>query len=159
MEIVAEKRSTQMSSDVEEVKMPLSPLPPAKVSETEYSYTFVPKEIRPYTRSTSPKELSHNLYDPIIDAPFYYGEAVPFNFLAKALDMVSQSTGKGSKTIQTEIMCNVFRTVLCLKPDELVKVFYLSIGKFFPDHKGLELGIGDGLLNKAVAKATGLSDK
>jgi len=56
-------------------------------------------------------------------------------------------------------MCNVFRTVICLRPDELVKVFYLSVGKFFPDHVGLELGIGDGLLNKAVAKATGLSDK
>jgi DNA ligase-1 len=56
-------------------------------------------------------------------------------------------------------MCNVYRSIICLKPDELVKAFYLSVGKFFPDYKGLELGIGDGMLNKAVAKATGLSEK
>mmetsp|Transcript_29278 Transcript_29278/g.52390 ORF Transcript_29278/g.52390 Transcript_29278/m.52390 type:complete len:608 (-) Transcript_29278:2357-4180(-) len=56
-------------------------------------------------------------------------------------------------------MSNFFRSVAVLKPEQLVKAYYLSVSKLTADHKGIELGIGNETLFKAVAKATGLSEK
>lgn len=103
--------------------------------------------------------LSDERYDPIRDAPFKHGENVPFLFLSQAFEAVSTAGGKASKALQKEVMSNFFRSVAVLKPDQFLKAFYLCVGKFAADHKGIELGIGNETLFKAVAKATGLSEK
>ncbi len=55
------------------------------------------------------------------------------------------------------ILCNYFRSVILLSPKDLVASMYLCLNKVSPDYEGLELGIGDTILFKALAQATGRS--
>ena len=55
----------------------------------------------------------------------------------------------------TEILCNVFRTVIATTPGDLLPVVYLVANKVAPAHEGVELGIGEATLVKALAEATG----
>ncbi|KAG9449522.1 hypothetical protein H6P81_009487 [Aristolochia fimbriata] len=80
------------------------------------------------------------------------GEAVPFLFLARALDLISMESGR---IAITDILCNVFRTVMLTTPGDLVSLVYLSANKIAPAHEGLELGIGDAALIKALAESYG----
>ncbi|XP_068641595.1 DNA ligase 1 [Aristolochia californica] len=80
------------------------------------------------------------------------GEAVPFLFLARALDLISMESGR---IAITDILCNVFRTVMVTTPGDLLSIVYLSANKIAPAHEGLELGIGDAALIRALAEAYG----
>ena len=53
------------------------------------------------------------------------------------------------------ILCNYFRSVILLSPNDLVASVYLCLNKVAPDYEGIELGIGDTILYKALAQATG----
>lgn len=55
----------------------------------------------------------------------------------------------------TELLCNVFRTVIATTPGDLLPVVYLVANKVAPAHEGVELGIGEATLVKALAEATG----
>jgi hypothetical protein len=55
----------------------------------------------------------------------------------------------------TELLCNVFRTVIATTPGDLLPVVYLVANKVAPAHEGVELGIGEATLIKALAEATG----
>ncbi len=54
-----------------------------------------------------------------------------------------------------EILGNFFRSVTVLTPGDLVQCVYLCLNKLAPAYAGMELGIGETLLMKAVAQATG----
>lgn len=83
------------------------------------------------------------------------GEKVPFMFVAKGLDAISEESGR---IAITEIVCNMLRTVIETTPDDLVKVVYLLANKIAPAHEGLELGIGDASIIKALAEACGAKE-
>lgn len=55
----------------------------------------------------------------------------------------------------TEIMTNVFRTVMATSPQDLLPIVYLAANRVAPPHEGVELGIGDAAIIKALAEATG----
>ncbi|KAI9305046.1 ATP-dependent DNA ligase [Cunninghamella echinulata] len=55
----------------------------------------------------------------------------------------------------TEYVITLFIQVMRLSPPELLEVLYLCINKLCPDYEGLELGIGESLLMKAIARSTG----
>ncbi|KAF5196292.1 Dna ligase [Thalictrum thalictroides] len=80
------------------------------------------------------------------------GEPVPFLFLARAFDLIANESGR---IVITEIMCNVFRTVIATTPKDLIGVVYLSANKIAPSHEGIELGIGDSHIVRALAGAYG----
>lgn len=84
----------------------------------------------------------------------YWGkdEKVPFLFVARALDEISKETGR---IVITEIVCNVLRTVIETTPKDLLAVVYLLANKIAPAHEGLELGIGDSSIIKALSEAYG----
>lgn len=52
----------------------------------------------------------------------------------------------------------MLRSVVALSPPDLLPVLYLSLNHLGPPQQGLELGVGDGVLLKAVAQATGKRD-
>ncbi|KAK1426267.1 hypothetical protein QVD17_14937 [Tagetes erecta] len=80
------------------------------------------------------------------------GEHVPFLFLVRVFDEISKESGR---IVITEIVCNMLRTVIETTPDDLVPVVYLLANRIAPAHEGLELGIGDASIIKALAEACG----
>lgn len=58
----------------------------------------------------------------------------------------------------TNIMCNVFRTVLATTPQDLLAVVNLSANRIAPAHEGVELGIGDASIIKVLTEAYGRKD-
>ena len=55
----------------------------------------------------------------------------------------------------TELLTQFFVSVIETKPDELLMTVYLTINRLCPDYEGLELGIGESILIKAVTESTG----
>ncbi|GAB2275135.1 tRNA ligase [Dionaea muscipula] len=84
------------------------------------------------------------------------GERIPFLFIAKALDLVAGDT---RRIAITNIVCNLLRTVIATTPNDLLAVVYLLANKIAPAHKGLELGIGDASIIKALAEACGRKEE
>ncbi|XP_057866255.1 DNA ligase 1 isoform X2 [Cryptomeria japonica] len=91
-------------------------------------------------------------FDPRAAAFWKDGDNVPFLFLARALDLISNESGR---IAITEILCNAFRTVMATTPGDLLPVVYLSANKVAPAHEGVELGIGDAAIIRALAEAFG----
>ncbi|KAH6942261.1 hypothetical protein HPB50_002081 [Hyalomma asiaticum] len=91
-------------------------------------------------------------YDPVEDACWKKGAKVPYLALAITLDKIDGISGR-LRII--EVLSNFLRSVLILSPDDLVSAVYLCLNKIAPDYQGLELGIGESLLVKALAEATG----
>ena len=77
------------------------------------------------------------------------GERVPFLFLVKAFDAIDKESGR---IAITDIVCNMLRTVIATTPDDLLPVVYLLANKIAPAHEGVELGIGDASIIKALAE-------
>ncbi|ONK72742.1 uncharacterized protein A4U43_C04F22700 [Asparagus officinalis] len=128
-----------------------SPNPqPDNPSPSKKSKTLEPQE--------KPKDLSLELkkksadFDPRSAATWRDGDPVPFLFLARALELISNESGR---IVITEILANVFRTVIATTPGDLLATVYLSANRIAPPHEGLELGIGDASLIKALSEAYG----
>lgn len=94
-------------------------------------------------------------FDPKMVACWERGERVPFIFLSLVFDMISNETGR---ILITDIVCNMLRTVMDTTPEDLVAVVYLAANKVAPAHEGLELGIGDASIIKALAEACGRTE-
>ncbi|KAL6883745.1 hypothetical protein ACP4OV_011159 [Aristida adscensionis] len=95
-------------------------------------------------------------FDPMAAAYWKPGEPVPFLFLARALDLISNESGR---IIITEILSNVFRTVIATTPDDLLATVYLSANRIAPPHEGIELGIGDASIIRALSEAYGRKEE
>lgn len=94
-------------------------------------------------------------FDPKLVACWNQGERVPFLFLSLVFDLIANETGR---IVITDIVCNMLRTVMYTTPDDLVAVVYLSANRIAPAHEGLELGIGDASIIKALAEACGRTE-
>ncbi|XP_064960894.1 DNA ligase 1 isoform X2 [Musa acuminata AAA Group] len=95
-------------------------------------------------------------FNPKKAATWKDGEPVPFLFLARALELISNESGR---IAITEIICNVFRTVIATTPGDLLATVYLSANRIAAPHEGIELGIGDASLVKALAEAYGRKEE
>ncbi|XP_060241533.1 DNA ligase 1 isoform X3 [Meriones unguiculatus] len=143
--------------------------PPARAAKTLSSF-FTPRkaavkaEVKQEESSTPRKEEtkgtldptsynpSKNNYHPIEDACWEHGQKVPFLAVARTFEKIEEVSAR-LKMIET--LSNLLRSVVALSPPDLLPVLYLSLNCLGPPQQGLELGIGDGVLLKAVAQATG----
>ncbi|XP_069186184.1 DNA ligase 1 isoform X2 [Procambarus clarkii] len=93
-------------------------------------------------------------YHPIKDAFWKAQEKVPYLALAKTMELIENTSGR-LKTI--EILANFFRSVIVLMPDDLLHCVYLCLNKVAPSFEGIELGIGETILMRAIAQSSGRS--
>ncbi|CAF4219290.1 unnamed protein product, partial [Rotaria sordida] len=53
------------------------------------------------------------------------------------------------------VLSNSFRSVLSLSSNDLVHCVYLCVNKVAPEYDGIEIGIGETIIIKAIADSTG----
>lgn len=82
------------------------------------------------------------------------GAPVPYKFVADAFAKVEEISGR--LEIQA-ILTQLFRDIISSTPEDLVPTIYLCINKLAPAHLGIELGIGESILLKAMSQVTGRS--
>lgn len=80
------------------------------------------------------------------------GKPIPYKFLADAFSKVEEISGR--LEIQA-ILTDVFRNIIASTPEDLVPSIYLCINKLAPAHEGIELGIGESILMKALSQVSG----
>ncbi|CAH0043148.1 unnamed protein product [Clonostachys solani] len=82
------------------------------------------------------------------------GTPVPYAALCKTFSLIEMTT----KRLIIMEHCSLFlRQVMRLTPDELLPTVLLMINKLAPDYAGIELGIGESLIMKAIGETTGRS--
>lgn len=82
------------------------------------------------------------------------GTAVPYAALCQTFSLIEMTT----KRLVIQEHCALFlRQVMRLTPDELLPTVLLMINKLAPDYAGIELGIGESLIMKAIGETTGRS--
>ncbi|XVE79821.1 hypothetical protein DITRI_Ditri14bG0087200 [Diplodiscus trichospermus] len=158
--------STQVKSDQDNstdgIEKPVKDSPKTDLDETQKPPDS--KKIKVVNVSERNVELKGKIgvlkkkpadFDPKMVAGWEKGERVPFLFLSLAFDLISNETGR---IVITDIVCNLLRTVIDSTPDDLVATVYLAANKVAPAHEGLELGIGDASIIKALAEAFGRTE-
>lgn len=82
------------------------------------------------------------------------GEPVPYAALCTTFSLIEMTT----KRLIIQAHCSLFlRQVLRLTPDDLLPTVMLMINKLAADYAGIELGIGESLIKKAIGESTGRS--
>ncbi|WAQ83893.1 hypothetical protein PtA15_4A342 [Puccinia triticina] len=80
------------------------------------------------------------------------GKPVPYASLAHTFNLIDGTT----KRLEiTKYLTQYLIQVIDRTPNELLKVIYLCINRLCPDYEGIELGIGESLLIKAIGSSMG----
>lgn len=120
--------------------------------EAEESGEDEKPEVVEKARKTVQTKLAGKTKDPYPD--WKPGEPVPYAALCQTFSLVELT----SKRLEIMAHCSLFlRQVLRLTPDEMVPTVLLMINKLAPDYAGIELGIGESLIMKAIGESTGRS--
>lgn len=82
--------------------------------------------------------------------------SVPYLALARTLELIEATS---ARLKITEILSNFLRSVIVLSPDNLLFCVYLCLNKLAPAFEGLELGLAEKSLMKAVSQSSGRSNK
>jgi DNA ligase-1 len=112
------------------------------------------KKSKPATKAAKKTQikLPINTKDPYPD--WKAGEPVPYAALCTTFSLIEMT----SKRLIIIEYCSAFlRQVLRLTPDDLLPTVSLMINKLAADYAGIELGIGESLIMKAIGEATGRS--
>ncbi|KAJ4314830.1 ATP-dependent DNA ligase Cdc17 [Neodidymelliopsis sp. IMI 364377] len=123
----------------------------AKVEEDVLSSGEEPEEVKTKARkkvqttllSTSRKDLYPD---------WRPGEPVPYAALCTTFSKIEMTT----KRLEISAHCSLFlRQVMRLTPEDLLPTVMLMINKLAADYAGIELGIGESLIMKAISESTG----
>jgi DNA ligase-1 len=111
-----------------------------------------PEEIKRKAREKVQTTLKSNTKDLYPD--WKAGEPVPYAALCTTFSKVEMT----SKRLEILAHCSLFlRQVLRLTPSDLLPTTLLMINKLAADYTGVELGIGESLIKKAISESTGRS--
>ncbi|KEF52198.1 DNA ligase 1 [Exophiala aquamarina CBS 119918] len=126
-----------VSSEVEE---------PASASEAPKSKTSNKKVRKAQTTLPLPSK------DPYPD--WKAGDPVPYAALCTTFSLIELTT----KRLQITAYCSAFlQQVLRLTPHDLLPTIQLMLNKLAADYAGIELGIGESLIMKAIGESSGRS--
>lgn len=81
------------------------------------------------------------------------GDPAPYIHLARTFDLVEREKGKIKVT---SMLCNMFRSLLALSPEDVLPATYLCTNKIAPDHENMELNIGGSLVAAAIEDVCGV---
>ncbi|KAI0382854.1 ATP-dependent DNA ligase [Hypomontagnella monticulosa] len=109
-------------------------------------------EVAAKAREKIQTKLQSKAKDPYPD--WKPGTPVPYAALCTTFSLIELTT----KRLQITEHCSLFlRQVLRLTPDDFLPTVLLMINKLAPDYAGIELGIGESLIMKAIGETTGRS--
>lgn len=83
---------------------------------------------------------------------FKYSVRVPYLALARTFELIENES---SRLKMIEILSNFLRSVIVLSKDDLVACIYLCLNQLAPAYEGVELGVAETYLMKAIAQSTG----
>lgn len=83
------------------------------------------------------------------------GEPIPYLALANTLKEIEQNS---SRLKMIDILANFLQNVIHISPKELPTCIYLMLNQLGPAYEGLELGLGDSIIIKAICLATGRNE-
>lgn len=133
-----EKAATESASEAEQ--------------EVEESEDEKPEVVDKVRKTVQTKLTSKTTEDPYPD--WKPGEPVPYAALCKTFSLIELTT----KRLEIMAHCSLFlRQVLRLTPGDMLPTVLLMINKLAPDYAGIELGIGESLIMKAIGETTGRS--
>ncbi|GJE86143.1 DNA ligase I [Phanerochaete sordida] len=93
-----------------------------------------------------------------IEGGWKEGQPVPYAALAKVFALIESTTKRLEKTsLLTSFLLLVIQRSAPSDTESLLQAVYLCINRLCPDYVGIELGIGESLLLKAIAESTGRS--
>mmetsp|Transcript_3269 Transcript_3269/g.4502 ORF Transcript_3269/g.4502 Transcript_3269/m.4502 type:complete len:806 (+) Transcript_3269:52-2469(+) len=141
------KRSAPVKSEAQEEDNDNA----APKAEPEDEPEFTEEEAKQLKKALTGKFFSTK-YDPVKNASWKKGQPVPYLALASTFAEIEKIS---SRLKIIELLTNLFRSVIALTPQDLLPTIYLTINKIAPEYEGLELGMGESILMKAVAEATG----
>ncbi|KAL2499457.1 DNA LIGASE 6 [Abeliophyllum distichum] len=105
-----------------------------------------------YTDSGNYLLLPPERYSPIEHACWRKGQPAPYIHIARTFDLVEDEKGKLKAT---SMLCNMFRSLLALSPEDVLPAVYLCTNKIAPDHENMELNIGASIVVAALEEACG----
>lgn len=80
------------------------------------------------------------------------GESIPYSVLVDTFENIFKVSGRLDKE---RLFCKLFQSAILTTPSDLSSLIFLASNSVSPAYEGLELGIGDSLLVKAICEATG----
>ncbi|CAA9958353.1 DNA ligase [Pyrenophora teres f. maculata] len=108
------------------------------------------EEVKVKARKQVQTTLASNTKDPYPD--WKPGEPVPYAALCTTFSKIEMTT----KRLEILAHCSLFlRQVLRLTPKDMLPTVMLMVNKLAADYAGIELGIGESLIMKAVSESTG----
>jgi len=126
--------------------------PQSEVEAAEESDEELKPEKAAKTREKVQTTLKSISKDPYPD--WKAGDPVPYAALCTTFSKIEMTT----KRLEILAHCSLFlRQVLRLTPQDLLPTVLLMLGKLAADYAGVELGIGESLIMKAIGETTGRS--
>jgi DNA ligase-1 len=66
---------------------------------------------------------------------------------------------ESGRLVKVDILSELFRAVIACNAKDLITIIYLAVNQIAPAYTGLELGVGDMIIMKAISESTGSSTK
>ncbi|KAJ2602802.1 ATP-dependent DNA ligase Cdc17 [Coemansia sp. RSA 1721] len=110
------------------------------------------KSSKPAAKKAKRSTIEIKKLDPIELIDTKEGKKIPFLALCKVFESIEATT----KRLEiTALIRDFLSQVMVVGKEELTDTVMLCINKIAPDHEGIELGIGESILIKSIASATG----
>ncbi|CAH8257254.1 unnamed protein product [Arabidopsis lyrata] len=93
-------------------------------------------------------------YKPKEHACWRDGQPAPYIHLVRTFASVESEKGKIKAM---SMLCNMFRSLLALSPEDVLPAVYLCTNKISADHENIDLNIGGSLISSALEEACGIS--
>lgn len=134
--------------------------PPAAIQPEQIPLTSLPNHSTDDGDLKSALSLNRDLYRSLSEVSneirklvtWKSDESIPYSVIVNTFEDISKVSGRIEKE---NYLSRLFSAVILSAPHELEALIYLASNHVYPAYEGLELGIGDSLLVKAVCEATG----